>query len=104
MTLQQIKNISTLIDYCKQNNRNLSIRNYNNIDFVYSYNTPVAYIQDKKLYIIDYFKYSITTSKHLYYLRKISNGTINKLKLYDLCVKNCAPTGVLLMVCFRLNL
>lgn len=95
MTLQQIKNISKLHDYCKQNNRNLSIHNYNNICFVYSYKTPVGYMQDNKLYIIDYFKYSNTTSKHLYYLRKISNGTINKLQLYDLCVRNCAPTGEL---------
>lgn len=95
MTLQQIKNISKLHNYCKQNNRNLSINNYNNIDFVYSYNTPVAYIKDNKLYVIYDFKYSTTTSKHLYYLRKISNGTINKLKLYDLCVRNSAPTGKL---------
>lgn len=95
MTLQQIENISKLHDYCKQNNRNLSIHNYNNIYFVYSYKTPIAYIQDNKLYIIDYFKYSSTTSKHLYYLRKISNGTVNRLQLYDLCVRNGAYTGKL---------
>ena len=95
MTLQQIKNISKLYDYCKQNNRNLSIHNYNNFDFVYSYKTPLAYIKDNKLYVIDYFKYSATTSKHLNYLRKISNGTIYNIQLYDLCVRNCAPTGEL---------
>lgn len=96
MTLQQIKNISKLHDYCKQNNRNLSIHNYKNIQFVYSYKTPLGYIQDNKLYIIDYFKYSTTTtSKHLYYLRKISNGTINNIQLDELCVRNGAPTGEL---------
>lgn len=95
MTMKDIKSVDTLRKYCNTTYTNLTIKTINGKEIVYSYYTPIGLISNDKIMVVKDFNYSVTTSKHLYYLNKIPNVPITRKEFAQWLSNNHIPSGKL---------